>query len=182
MNLRESEQRRWEERRRQSATESASSQAEHAVSAPSPSERPTSAPAARSRPPEFKTPLDAMREGAYFAFDARLAELRRRRNELEGKREHMTAACTGTTRGSSLGSIVDLTNPAASQELSSLTTTSNIEIDNETTPQCRVAVADVERETASIDVALNRVEEEGRRMGIYPGVLRELFAVHQIRR
>lgn len=172
--LREDEQRRWEERRRQAEAQSPLGGAEVATRTRSTSVSPT--PAASIVAPGIKTPLDVMRNNAYRMFDGRLAELKRRVSDLEARREQMRAACSGTTRGSSVGGIVDPTNPAVSDELSSLTTTSNIEIDNATTPQCRMSVMDAQGETASIRAALERIEEEGRGTGIYPGVMRDLLA------
>jgi hypothetical protein len=56
----------------------------------------------------------------------------------------------------------------------------NIEIANETTPQCRSMKAAVEADDAAIKAARGTLDTEARRAGIYPGVMRELFAKYEI--
>ena len=147
----------------------------------------TQAPAVpRSSPAvAIKSSLDEMRERAANAFEARIADLHRQFAGLQRRRHEAGAACSGTTSGTSLGAVIGpvdqtpVTIPVPNANVS--LTMGNIEIANETTPQCRAMRAAVEADDAAIKAALDALDTEARRAGIYPGVMRELFAKYEIR-
>lgn len=133
-----------------------------------------------------KTTLEEMREEASVAFETRLAELGRRQTALNRSRQEADAACSGTTSGTSLGAIIGTTQgsipptPAPVADVS--LTVGNIEIANDTTPRCRSMRAGVRVEEAEISAALDALETDARRLGIYPGVMRDLFGKYQLSR
>jgi hypothetical protein len=49
-----------------------------------------------------------------------------------------------------------------------------LELKNETSPVCRMLAADIEMRSAHLKDGLARIDEDARRRGIYPGVMRDL--------
>lgn len=85
-------------------------------------------------------------------------------------------ACEGkTTQGNWLMILGD---PRSSTGFSSYT--AQTETTNATTPQCRMLSADVLTDAKQISVNLNAVAEAARTGGIYPGVMRDLYATYNL--
>ena len=133
----------------------------------------------------IKTSLDEMRDRAADAFAGRVADLQRKSAAVVRLRHEANAACSGTTSGTSLGAVIGPLEQRAQFPVNNSNislTMGNIEIANATTPQCRAMKAGVEAEEAAMKAEFDSIETDARRAGIYPGVMRELFAKYEIRR
>lgn len=128
-----------------------------------------------------QTALERMKELVNRTFRPRVMELRRRLDALESKIDQALDACIGTTTGTSLGRIIDLDNPTF---LSSdrFVVSGNVEIDNSTTPLCRVLANDALSEYRSIRGYADSIDEEARGAGIYPGLIRDLYREYHVKR
>jgi hypothetical protein len=49
-----------------------------------------------------------------------------------------------------------------------------LEIDNEATPECRMLITGIKTRTQHVSRQLALIDEDARRRGIYPGVMRDL--------
>ena len=115
--------------------------------------------------------LDLQRASAVAAFGTRLDALRRTRADMLDDRMKYDRACRGkVTTGRSIGIVI--TPPESAWVLESLV------IDNETTPACRMLVGDIKSRWHETKRELDRIDEEARRRGIYPGVMRDLKRLH----
>jgi hypothetical protein len=121
----------------------------------SPSSYPRALP---SRPQN--SDMDTMRDRAERAFGYRVGSLAYQKSSLAGMRAQKSFACTGTmpTRPINAASGVVLPEDRAGSEA------------------CRMMTAQLEYEERSFRQRVDAIEIEARRMGIYPGVIRDLYA------
>jgi hypothetical protein len=71
---------------------------------------------------------------------------------------------------------VDLLNPFTDGGYNYLVTVGGLSIDNSTTPACLGLDNDLRTQTQAIRLEIDDIKEGARRLGIYPGVMRDLFA------
>ena len=110
--------------------------------------------------------LALRRAEAVTLFGGRLDSLRVAQRKIDGDRERYAAACAQrVTRGRA----VRFGAPAGSGS-------STLVIENEGTPECRMLAHDIQAQSAAVKTALAAVDEDARRRGIYPGVMRDLRA------
>jgi hypothetical protein len=111
--------------------------------------------------------LDAQRANAGALFDRRLDALSAMRAELSGDVTKYERACRGkVTTGRGIGAVF------LGSELVWLAQA--LHIDNETTPECRILVTGIKMRSQQVSRELEQIDEDARRRGIYPGVMRDL--------
>jgi hypothetical protein len=111
--------------------------------------------------------LDAHRTRASALFDRRLNAATALRTELADDWKKYERACRGKiTTGSGIGMAF------VRSELVSFV--QSVQIDNETTPECRMLATGMKTRSQHVARELDQIDEDGRRSGIYPGVIREL--------
>jgi hypothetical protein len=111
--------------------------------------------------------LDAHRSRASALFDRRLDAASALRTELADDWKKYERACRGkVTTGSGIGMAF------VRSEL--VWFVHSLQIDNETTPECRMLATGMKTRSQYIARELDQIDEDGRRSGIYPGVVREL--------
>jgi len=111
--------------------------------------------------------LDVQRAHAAALFDRRLDTLSAMRTELAEDWKTYQRACRGkvtTGRGSG---VVFLRSELVWFGQS-------LEIDNETTPVCRMLVTGIKTRSQHVARELQQIDEDARRRGMYPGVMRDL--------
>jgi hypothetical protein len=137
-------------------------------------------------PQQGLSAIDTQREDAASVFGVRLEALRLLTTQVADDQRRYNSACRGkvttirprVTPGVPLdrlligtGAIVALgtlpLQPLFPEEL---------EMKNETTAVCRVLWSDVAMRSALIKKELAQIDEEARRRGVYPGVMRDLRA------
>ena len=111
--------------------------------------------------------LDAHRTRAAALFDRRLDAASAMRTELTGDWKKYERACRGkVTTGSGIG--------VAFVRSELVWFVQTLKIDNETTPECRMLATGMKTRSQQLTRELDQIDEDARRRGIYPGVVREL--------
>jgi hypothetical protein len=111
--------------------------------------------------------MDAQRAAAATAFGIRLDALSHVRAATVDGRKKYERACRGkVTTGRSIGIMNVPPDAAWFFEV--------LALDNETTPACRMLVVEIRTGSQQIDREMERIDEDARRRGIYPGVMRDL--------
>lgn len=111
--------------------------------------------------------LDAHRARAVALFDRRLGAASATRTELSDDWKKYQGACRGkVTTGHGIGVVF------LRSELVWFVQT--LQIDNESTPECRMLTTGMKTRSQHISRELDQIDEDARRRGIYPGVMRDL--------
>lgn len=111
--------------------------------------------------------LDAHRARAAALFDRRLEAASATRTELSDDWKKYHGACRGkVTTGHGMGVVF------LRSELVWFVQT--LQIDNESTPECRMLTTGMKTRSQHISRALAQIDEDARRQAIYPGVMRDL--------
>jgi hypothetical protein len=111
--------------------------------------------------------MDAHRMRATALFDRRLDAVSTARTELGDDRQKYERACQGkVTTGRGIGVVF------LRSEL--VWFTHALQIDNETTPECRMLATGMKARAQRVASELRQIDEEARRSGIYPGAMRDL--------
>jgi len=186
---RELEQRRWEERQQH---EIASAPRESAPApTPAPAATPSPAPSPSPAASRTATPGDTMKEDAERMFAPTLAALSRRADTLNANLRRYLDGCyakrtRATSSGVSLGvgSADTVGVGVGSRGAFAWETATDFawqeswaaesNIDNETTARCRILWSDIADDAGVIRGTLAEIDDDGRRAGIYPGVIRDL--------
>ncbi|HYM24971.1 MAG TPA: hypothetical protein VEU08_17260 [Vicinamibacterales bacterium] len=116
-------------------------------------------------PPPPKGALDQQREAAAKMFAPQIDFIRQMQDQFHGADARYKAAC--------LGKKTIATHPVVGPfgiiyNVPTVTA-------NETTPECRGMLSDMERFAASVVLTANDIREAGRKQGFYPGIMRELL-------
>jgi hypothetical protein len=115
--------------------------------------------------------LDAHRTRAATLFDRRLDAASVMRTELSDDWKKYERACRGkVTTGRGIG--------VAFVRSELVWFVQSLQIDNETTPECRMLAAGMKTRSQHVARELVQIDEDARRSGIYPGVLRDLKRIH----
>jgi hypothetical protein len=126
----------------------------------------TGAHADSAAPAQLST-LETQRADAAALFDRRLDTLNAMRTELTEDWKTYERACLGkVTRGRGSG-VVFLRSEF-------LWFAQSLDIDNETTPACRMLASGIKMRSQHVPRELQQIDEDARRRGIYPGVMRNL--------
>ena len=111
--------------------------------------------------------LDAHRARAAALFDRRLDAASATRAELTDDWKKYERACRGkVTTGRGVGVVL------LRSEL--VWFAQSLGIDNETTPECRMLATGMKTRSQHVARELDQIDEDARRRGIYPGVMRDL--------
>jgi len=111
--------------------------------------------------------LDAHRARAAALFDRRLDAARATRVELTDDWKKYERGCRGkVTTGLGVGVVL------LRSEL--VWFAQSLGIDNETTPECRMLATGMKTRSQHVARELDQIDEDARRRGIYPGVMRDL--------
>jgi hypothetical protein len=111
--------------------------------------------------------LDAHRTRASALFNRRLDAASALRTELADDWKKYERACRGkVTTGRGIG--------VAFVRSELVWFVQSLQIDNETTPECRMLATGMKTRSQHVTRELEQIDEDGRRNGIYPGVVREL--------
>lgn len=126
----------------------------------------TGAPADSAAAAQLST-LDVQRANAAAVFDRRLDTLSAMHTELTEDWKTYERACRGkVTRGRGSGVVF------LRSEL--VWFAQSLEIDNETTPACRMLVSGIKTRSQYVARELQQIDEDARRREMYPGVMRDL--------
>jgi hypothetical protein len=111
--------------------------------------------------------LDAHRMRAAALFDRRLDAASAMRTELTDDWKKYERACRGkATTGRGIG--------VAFVRSELVWFVQSLQIDNETTPECRMLATGMKTRSHHVARELEQIDEDARRSGIYPGVMRDL--------
>jgi hypothetical protein len=111
--------------------------------------------------------LDTHRTRAAALFERRLEAASATRTELSNDWKKYQDACRGkVTTGHGIGVVF------LRSELVWFVQT--LKIDNESTPACRMLTTGMKARSQQISRELDQIDEDARRLGIYPGVMRDL--------
>jgi hypothetical protein len=111
--------------------------------------------------------LDLQRADAAAMFGLRLDALNQASAKTAGDLEKYDRACRGKmTVGRATGIAVNA--------WKGFWLAQRIEIANESTPACRMLVTEIKTQSQQITHEMERIDEDARRRGIYPGVMRDL--------
>ena len=111
--------------------------------------------------------LDAHRARAAAMFDSRLDTLGVMRAGLTDDLKKYERACRGkVTTGRGIGVVFLPAEPVWTAQW--------LEIDNETTPPCRMLVTEIKTRSQQLARESEQIDEDARRRGVYPGVMRDL--------
>ena len=111
--------------------------------------------------------LEAQRARAMALFDRRLDAASVTRSGLAHDWKKYERACRGkVTTGSGVG--------VAFVRSELVWFVQALRIDNETTPECRMLAAGMKMRSQDVTRQLDQIDEDARRRGIYPGVVRDL--------
>jgi len=111
--------------------------------------------------------VDAHRVRAAALFDRRLDAASATRTELTNDWKKYERGCRGkVTTGRGTGVVF------LRSEL--VWFAQSLQIDNETTPECRMLSTGMKTRSLRVARELDQIDEDARRHGIYPGVMREL--------
>ena len=108
---------------------------------------------------------ETMMEKAEHAFGSRVSSLSYQKSSLSSIRAQKTNACTGTMPASPINGDF----PASAAKLSQ---------NKSDSPECKMMTSQLEREERSFRQLVDSIEVEASRMGIYPGVIRDLYTRH----
>ena len=111
--------------------------------------------------------LDVQRANAAALFDRRLDTLSAMRTELTEDWKTYERACRGKVTSGRGSGVVFLRSELVWFGQS-------LEIDNETTPVCRMLVTEIKTRSQHVARELQQIDEDARRCGMYPGVMRDL--------
>ena len=115
--------------------------------------------------------LEAQRARAAALFDRRLDTSSAMRTELMDDWKKYERACRGTvTTGRGIG--------VAFVRSELVWFVQSLQIDNETTPECRMLATGMKMRSQHVARELDQIDEDARRRGIYPGVVRDLKRTH----
>jgi hypothetical protein len=115
--------------------------------------------------------LDAHRTRAAALFDRRLDAASAMRTQLTDDWKKYERACRGkVTTGRGLG--------VAFVRSELVWFVQSLQIDNETTPECRMLATGMKTRSHHVARELDQIDEDARRRGIYPGVIRDLKRIH----
>ena len=106
-----------------------------------------------------------MMDKAERAFGYRVSNLSYQKSSLSSIRAQKTNACTGTMPASPVNGDF----PASAAKLSQ---------NKSDTAECKQMTAQLEREERSFRQLVDSIEVEASRVGIYPGVIRDLYTRH----
>jgi hypothetical protein len=125
------------------------------------------ASAAGGAPAAAQSTLDVQRARAASLFDRRLDSLSAARNAVADEWMKYERACRGkVTSGRGVGIVF--------QRSELVWFAHAFEIDNETTPECRMLAIGMKTRSQQIARDLEHLDEDARRGGVYPGVMRDL--------
>lgn len=112
------------------------------------------------------SPLELQRADAAATFGPQLVALASMRTQIADDQKKYDVACRGkvTTARPTVTAGIPLDR----------TFFPPFEIKNEATPTCRMLVTDIKTRTEHMKRELERIGEDARRRGIYPGVMRDL--------
>jgi len=119
---------------------------------------------------QVSTP-EAHRTRAMALFDRRLEATSAMRAGIVDDWRKYERACRGTvTTGRGIG--------VAFVRSELVWFVQRLQIDNETTPECRMLATGMKTRSRHVARELDQIDEDARRSGIYPGVMRDLKRVH----
>ena len=121
-------------------------------------------------------PTIAMMRRAEGAFGSMLGSSRALVDRFDQNFDRYEHACHGQTTGGSWAMTV--ADPYAPGGLSSFI--AGTSVDNETTPECRMLDVDLQTDARRISGILNAVDERARSMGVFPGVMRDLYTKYGV--
>ena len=111
--------------------------------------------------------MDGHRMRAAGLFDRRLDALSTMRTALADDRTKYERACRGkATTGRGIG--------VAFLRAELVWFVQTLQIDNETTPECRMLAMGMKTRAHRVARELDQIDEDARRGGIYPGAMRDL--------
>jgi hypothetical protein len=129
-----------------------------------------------------KSDQEKMRERAMISFSSRLVATRKLADDAESNHQRYMSGCYRKTTqpavpdGVPLDSIViGGTDALVAQGKLLPPGFGPSGIDMETTAMCRGLLSDIDLASAKVERELTAIEDDARRQGIYPGVMRELF-------
>ena len=115
--------------------------------------------------------LEVHRARATALFDRRLDAASAMRAELTDDWKKYERACRGkVTTGRGVGVVF------LRSEL--VWFVQSLQIDNETTPECRMLATGMKTRSHRVAREMEQIDEDARRRGIYPGVVRDLKRLH----
>ena len=112
-----------------------------------------------------KSSAESMMEKAEATFGYRVSNLSNQKSSLASIRAQKTNACTGTLPAAPVNGDF----PGSAARLSQ---------NKSDTAECKQMTAQLEREERSFRQLVDSIEVEASRMGIYPGVIRDLYSRH----
>ena len=121
-----------------------------------------------------KTPMEKMAEQAERAFGYRIANAASQQRQLDSLRYQQRAVCGGSRNASATGNSVY--NPNAMPSSTSASAGTNYVTDNSASPECRSATANLAYQEPMVRRTLDSIDIDAKKMGIYPGVIRDLFS------
>jgi hypothetical protein len=111
-------------------------------------------------PPRSET--EVMTEKAERAFGYRINSLSYQKSSISNIRSQKTMACTGTTASRPVNAGQGVSLPENSAD----------------STRCRMMTTQLEHEEQAFRQMVDAVEIDAKRMGIYPGVIRDLYTRH----
>ena len=112
-----------------------------------------------------RSETETMLDKAERAFGYRVSNLSYQKSSLASIRAQKTNACTGTMAANPVNGDF----PASAAKLSQ---------NKSDSPECKMITSQLEREERSFRQLVDSIEVEASRMGIYPGVMRDLYTRH----
>lgn len=125
-----------------------------------------------SRAAAQRSTLDLQRSDAAAIFGSRLDALGQIGAQIADEHEKYEHACRAKV------TTAHTTTVLARFSRRGVWVTQTFEISNESTPTCRMLVADIKTHSQQIVRELERIDEDARRRSIFPGVMRDLKRVY----
>ena len=128
---------------------------------------------------QVKTDLERMQDQARVAFADRIRSLAQTQGSLNALRARKAIACTGTSSVTVSGAYRPNTalNPNVPRAPNSYPPPAGaFQTENANSPECRSLTAALTSQEMTFRTGMDQIDSDARKMGIYPGVIRDLYA------